>query len=100
MLRDYASVYAAQVLHPNDGVLELQFPTLQLGELEIISRRMLEGFRKFRLQHPMPLFEFSKRERGHVAILLMSDFCLTMTVCHDDSFESTAIPFGPDDTVS
>jgi hypothetical protein len=66
-------VKATLLPQTSDGVFYLQLAPLQLDQLEIIYRRMLAHLRQFRLQHPMPLFEFSKLERGHMANLLVSD---------------------------
>jgi hypothetical protein len=64
--------------HTRDLILHLQLATLQLGDCQIIRRRVRLCFVYFIFQRLVPSLKFRKvRLNGHVAYLLLSDCCLT-----------------------
>jgi hypothetical protein len=62
------SVYAVafHMRQPRHFILQLQLATLEFRQSQIVYGRMLKGFGKLVLEHPMPLYEFGKMRRcGH-----------------------------------
>jgi hypothetical protein len=70
-LRPALSVDAHVACQSRDLILHLQFAPLQLRQLKIVCRWMLEGISNLIFQHPVTLFEFNKLGGcGHVSGLL------------------------------
>ena len=78
------------VPEPCDFVLHQQLAALELGDLEIVGRRMGERLGEFRLECPVPFLQFRKmRLDGHVRVLLGQIASLTGQVCHEVHISST-----------
>ena len=60
------------VLEPRDLVLHEQLAALELGDLEIVGRRMRKRFGDLRLERPVPFLQFRKLHlSGHGRVLLV-----------------------------
>jgi hypothetical protein len=50
---------------PRHFILQLQLATLEFRQSQIIHGRMLEGFGKLVVEHPMPPYKFGKCGHGN-----------------------------------
>src|SRR5882672_150215 len=81
--------HAGVVSHTCDFVFDEQFATLQLGNLQIIDRRMLERLGEFVLKRLVPSFELCKMRLNSHGKGLLVRFGLTTKLCHAEPTKST-----------
>jgi hypothetical protein len=76
-LQSYCLMNQRIVPKPFDFILDVQFFSLEFGNLKVVGGGMGERFVDFLFQRLVPFFEFRKmRFNRHVACLLASDLSL------------------------